>query len=528
MTHTSPKKYARRWLALLLPLCMFMAQAHQAHSQEIPEGPEIFQDAQAFNDSEYDELGAAELPGIEALEAQDFVPFRAWDDPVPRGFGATLTSGLLASGYGLLKNTILMLYNTIVLDEWWTTPTASSIRRNFTVPWRWEVGDGFMVNYLGHPIQGMIYFGAGRATGFSFYGSIFFSVFGSVTWELMFEYAQAAINDLFTTAPAGVSLGEMMFRLYLQAHAAGMPAFLTFLLSPSAALHRLVTRWEPPHVERNFYDFSFHLAAAYGNTDHHISGDMIGGSHREFFHSGPFAAAGFRIIYGDPFVQNTWVPYRHFEFSGTFGTDAFNHVDMRVFSDGYLFSFSPLHTDTQALSTGLSLHMDFASIGLLDMFHATINMYSNAIGWSVKYRHIFSPNISWRARAHASFTFFGASNFYNHFVSERHEQMSYAYGVNLKHLSTLDIGTRSRIDLDNFFFFQWSYPNINALSRGFVWWQFHDVSFSHMVSRNISLGAAFSFAMERGFFEGFPSTSKNYWSARTFVAWNGQSIRGGR
>ena len=530
----TPRTIAFRHFALLLA-CIFAVQAQRAHSQEEPGG----QEAQAAYFGYVEPNGGwiwdgPDLryglepgePALQAGEAQDAPEFPgAWDEHLLSGFGQTMLSGALAGGYGLFKNTILMFYNTVVLRTWWATPTASSIRRNLTTPWQWEGGDGFMVNYLGHPIQGMIYFGAGRATGFGFYQSIFFSVLGSAMWEAFFEYAQASINDLFTTAPAGLSLGEMMFRLYMQAHAAGVPAFLTFFINPAVGFHRLVTRWEPPPVERNLYEMRFYLAAAFGSTNFHAYGDMVGGSRQVFSHAGPFASAGFSIVYGDPFVQGTWVPFRHFEFFGTFGTDVWRHADMRVFSDGYLFSFSPLYTETRALSHGPSLHLDFASVGQLDLFYSTINMYSNALGWTVKYRHLLPSGIGWRARLHAGFTFFGASNFHQPYGAERTERMNYGYGASFKHISSLEFGRRNRLDVNNFFYLQWNYPGTSALSQGFVWWQFHDVSFSRLVSPRVSLGANFFVATERGFFGDFPSTRKSHWSVRTFVAWNGNNIR---
>jgi len=318
--------------------------------------------------------------------------------------------------------------------------------------------------------------------------------------------------------------------LYMQAHAAGVPAFVTFVMNPTLGVHRLLTNWEPPAVQRNLYDLQIYVAAAYSNINYYASGPMLAEDGRQelFSHAGPFLDVGFRVVYGDPFVQGTWVPFRHFELMASFGADIRRHNDFRLFSDGYLFSFSPLHTETRALSTGLSLHFDFVSVGDFSMYYGVINMYSNALAWTVKYRHLFSPGITWRARAHAGFTFFGASSY--HDPEERRgqtEMLNYGYGISLKHLSGFEFGRRNRLDIHNFFYFQWTYPGTGALSQGFVRWQFHDFTFSHMVSRRMSLGGTFSLATERGSFGEFPSTRKNHWAVRTFVAWNGQNIRAG-
>jgi len=486
----------------ILLLCVLMAQARPVYPQDAWDEPEFSQG-------------------------------RAWDEPVPMTLGETMVAGLIASGYCLLSNAIVMSFNRFVINAPWAVPTAQDIRRNFTEPWKWEDRGGFKANHLGHPIQGMTYFSAGRVMGFGFYSSAFFSAFGSFTWEAFGESSQASINDFYITAPTGLSLGEIMFRLYMQAHAAGVPAFVTFIMNPTLGVHRLLTNWEPPTVERNLYDLQIYIAAAYTNIDYYASGPMlaVGGRQELFSHTGPFVDVGFRVIYGDPFVQGTWVPFRHFEFLASFGSDMHRHNDFRIFSNGYLFSFSPLHTETHALSTGLSLHFDFAAVGDFSMYYGIINMYSNALGWSVKYRHLFSPNFAWRARAHAAFTFFGASSYHNPEKSPDRDMLNYGYGINLKHLSSFEFGRRNRLDVHNFFYFQWSYPGTVTgvpFSQGFVRWQFHDFTFSHMVSQSISLGGTFSLATERGSFGEFPSTRKNHWSVRTFVAWNGRNIRGGR
>jgi len=499
-------------MAFFLSLCVFLLSARYGYSQ--------------------DTLDEPEFPGN-----------MAWDDPVSRGLGANLRHGLMACGVSLLSNGVLTLFNAYVTRMPWALPSAASVRRNFTTPWKWEDTDGFLVNHFGHPVQGMIYFGAGRANGFGFYGSIFFAAFGSAAWELFGESQLSSINDFYTTVPAGIVLGEITYRLFLQARAAGIPMPLAFLINPAAGFQSLVTGWEPPRVENNFYDMRVYLAAAFGSTYYSVSGS--GGHAERFFHRGPLADVGFRIVYGDPFVQNTWVPFRHFELATSFGMDLGNHKDFRIFADGYLFSFSPLHTERTSLSTGLSLHMDFASIGQHGITDGTIDMYSSALGWTAKHRQILLPGVGpetiWRTSTHAGFTFFGASKF--HYPAGRprrpdygddrltHELNNFGFGFNLKHSSGLEIGRRSRIDVSGFHYVMWPFPGTSELTQGFTRWRFFDVSFSHLVSRRISLGTIFSRVRERGSFEGFPDTRKDHWSVRTFVAWNGnQPLRhaGGR
>ena len=440
---------------------------------------------------------------------------RAWDTRQLRGAGEIISQGLFATGYIVLKNTFVMYWNGVVTRAPWAFPSQDSLRGNLRGHWKWEDTDGFLVNHIGHPIQGSIYFNAGRVTGFGFYDSLFFTTLGSLTWEVFHEGLTASINDLLTTAPAGLSMGEILFRLYLQAYAAGLPLPVRLIMNPVAELHRIISGWEPPNTRGNFYDFRTFLFAGYSSINYGVF--PLPGANR-FSHNGFFAGAGFNIVYGDPFSQATRVPFRHFELNASFGSDMFNVNDFRISSDGYLFSLAPLYNSRQALSTGLSLHMDFAAIGEFDLYNATLQMYSNSLGWTAKYRHRFPHDITWRGRAHAGFTFLGASRYYN--PDWGGELLNFGYGISLKYYSTLNLGPRSRIDLNASSFFQWSYPGTSALTRGFVRWHFLDVSFAHMVSRQVSVGTSFSLARERGVFRGFPDTRMNHWSVTTFVAWN--------
>jgi len=503
-----PRALACRKFAFLLPLLALTlaAQAHPAPAA--PDGG----------------------PG-----GPDAPPLAAWDDPARRGFWETAGAGFGAGLYCVLANTIVMYFNGVVTRAPWAFPTPATIRRNLSGPWKWEDTDGFLVNQIGHPVQGSVYFSAGRAHGFGFYGSLFFSAFGSLTWEIFHEGMVSSVNDVLTTIPSSASMGEILWRLYAQARAAGAPTLLAMLFNPAAGVHELLTGRGPPNVEGNLYELRAYIGGGFSGIGYSVHGAAAGGGLELLARSGGFAGAGLRAIYGDPFDQNTAVPFRHFEFMASLDAGAGGIGALRVHSDGYLFSLSPLRDGRRSLSTGLSLHMDAALIGEMGIRDSTINMYANALGWTAKYRHLFPRGAALRSRAHAGLVFFGASTYFCpdgaplefHPDIWIHELNNFGFGVNFKHFSTLELG-RGRIDVGTFVFFMWPYPGASALERGLVRWQLHDVAFSHPLPRGpLSLGAALSVATERGSFEGFPSTRKNRWSARAFAAWSGRGIRGG-
>jgi hypothetical protein len=261
------------------------------------------------------------------------------------------------------------------------------------------------------------------------------------------------------------------------------------------------------------------LGTGYTRTNYDIDGGGYNGQELYSF-QGSYADIGFSTIYGNPFVQKSTTPFDHFELAMSFGLDIGNYIDIRLISDGYLFSFSPVYTDTDMMSTGLSLHMDFVSLGKFDIYDSTIDQYSNALNWTVKYQHLFPRNFEFNAKAHAGFTFFGVSEYYS---PERETDLkNYGAGLNGKLFFNLEHDKIGKLETSAFGYMLWTYPGTSTISKGTVYWLFADVTYSCPVSKHLSIGVTGSFAWEWGMFNegGFPNTRKSNNAVKLFVAWN--------
>jgi hypothetical protein len=440
------------------------------------------------------------------------------DKPAPRGLGKAILHGLIGSGEVLLSNGIVMAFNIanykITGNGSWSIPIREALDRNFDGPWEWEDTDGFKVNQLGHPYQGSLYFNAGRANGFNFYQSAAFSALGSISWEAASESNHASINDFIATTIGSLSTGEMLYRLYLEACASGVPAPLAALINPMAGFHRLVARWEPPDYGRRLYQLHYQLGTSYAKTNSTLSD-----SNRELFASNGFIAdIGFSAAYGNPFEQNSATPFDHFELAMFVGTDIGNMMNIRLNSDGYLFSFSPVYTEKDTLSTGLSLHFDFASLGELSIYNGTIDHYSNALDWTIKYQHLFSENAAFQTKFHAGFTFMGVSEYYS--TDRETDLKNYGAGLNSKLYIAFAHKKLGKLETNIYGYTLWTYPGTSALSQGTVLWLFTDVAYSRLITKHLSIGIADFFALEQGLFNGFPNTKKYSNSVKLFAAWN--------
>jgi hypothetical protein len=447
-----------------------------------------------------------------------------WDTYLSRETKDTVIHALIAGGETMAGVGTLMLINKFVLRHEWAFPTAESIRGNFTRPWYWEDTDGFIVNQVGHSYQGAMSFSAGRANGFNFYESVFFSAFGSFVWEAFGESQHASINDFYSTIAGSVSMGEMLYRLYLEAYASGIPTPFLFFINPMAVFHKLVTGYQPPIAGGNIYQFQAFLGAGYGQTRYTISAN----SGEIFTFRGPFINIGFNAVYGNPFEQDSVVPYRHFEFAFSIGSNLLNYFDINIVSDGYLYSFSPVNTKTNSLSTGLSMHLDIIARGKLNVYDSTVDMFSSALDWTVKYKHMFSSNANFQLKSHAGLSLLAVSEFYSPqiIINEykpmaiKNDLKNYGFGFNTKHFFILERIKKNRIELSSFFYLFYPYPGTSSLTGGITYWLFADIAYSHFITKNISLCVNNSYVMERGYFYNYPNTQKFNNTVKLFVAWN--------
>ena len=108
-------------------------------------------------------------------------------------------------------NTLVWAFNRFVTKVDHGYVTLESWKRNLREGFEWDPNH-FSTNQLQHPYHGAAYFTAARSRGFSYWESIPFLIFGSLTWEYFGEPHRPSINDFITTSLGGSALGEMTYR----------------------------------------------------------------------------------------------------------------------------------------------------------------------------------------------------------------------------------------------------------------------------------------------------------------------------
>ncbi|MDR0551133.1 MAG: DUF3943 domain-containing protein, partial [Spirochaetaceae bacterium] len=308
-------------------------------------------------------------------------------------------------------------------------------RNIYPSTWFWEDGDRFIVNQLGHPYQGSTYFAAARVNGFNFFESMPFALAGSLQWEIMFEPA-SSLNDVIATTIGGISLGEMLHRLFLEVDESPSAGAKIggFFVSPIGSFNAVYNR--PKRGRGGGAIYELQVKAGTEKSFAHFLGHEDEESSWQY----PGAYIGMNVIYGNPFTQISRMPYSHFELSAEITTNVSSY-NIELLSDGYIFSFTLAQTQKTFASTGLTMHYDFfnATNSIIDNAgYGNIQFSSNSFDWTVKHAVVFSERLILTIKAHAGLTFWGTS-MYNggvsagdYWVDLGNTRSTYGTGENIK------------------------------------------------------------------------------------------------
>ena len=112
----------------------------------------------------------------------------------------------------LQANTLLVLMNRYLFNYDFARIGFNSWKYNIKTGWEWDT-DRFGMNFFGHPYSGGLNFSSARAEGYSFWESLPFAFFGSLSWEYFGENTLPSYNDIINTPISGAFYGEILYRL---------------------------------------------------------------------------------------------------------------------------------------------------------------------------------------------------------------------------------------------------------------------------------------------------------------------------
>lgn len=328
--------------------------------------------------------------------------------PVKETIGQTAKNYLVGTLGMFTVNVLMRDWNQFVGGAGWAQVTLDDVwkvwerEEEFDTDWHWT-------NFIGHTYQGSLYYLSARNANLSVFSSFAMSALGSAMWEYFCELNDPSINDLVYTGVGGVFMGEMLYRLALEANA--VSPILGIFLNPLRLISDPLLNRKPIGPVGNLHELSFKTSLSTAVTGTWFSRDFD--FSQELF-PGSFGLE-FYVVYGDPYGHDSNVPMTQFEWEmgagigagSGYGVDDLEKklmYEVHIFSNGMLFSRSPQWGDNADTSVGIVFDYDY-------LRHSFVELSSMALGFGIKQRvNGLRHKLEWQF--HLDGIFLGTSDFY--------------------------------------------------------------------------------------------------------------------
>ncbi|NOR44919.1 MAG: DUF3943 domain-containing protein [Candidatus Delongbacteria bacterium] len=311
----------------------------------------------------------------------------------------------------LATNSVMALSNRYIGNAGFARISLKSIENNICNPWVWD-DDGFVVNQIGHPLQGSLYYSLARNKDHSYFGSFPFVAFGSMQWEYFMEIERPAINDLITTTLGGAMLGEIIFRLsneIIDNNSSGLERFTreisVFTLNPMRGLNRLISGKTFNKTENIGFKFpkkSSPLKLNFStskNLLNYLISENIELDDTDSLKSSPFATYFLKLIYGDPFLAKNTFDYFLLYIGLGFENDIIGNVSAR----GLLWKKNIKLTDKAHSAIGIFQNFDYIT-------SSDYKVAASSFGFEFMARTISKQNWQFSSEYQAGFIVLGAAS----------------------------------------------------------------------------------------------------------------------
>lgn len=309
----------------------------------------------------------------------------------PGWFHAPVEESLKKTVKNYLVGTLGMVGVNVLMRDWnqfvggagWAQVTLKEVWPpwergvEFDTDWHWT-------NFIGHNYQGALYYLSARNSNLSVFSSFAMSALGSAMWEYFCELNTPSINDLVYTGVGGFFMGEMLYRLALEAST--VSPILGTLINPLRLITNPLLDHAPVGPVGNLHELSFKTGISVGVTGTWFERDFD--FSRELF-PGAFNLE-FYAVYNDPYGHDSNVPLSQFEWEmgagvgagSGFGVDDLEKklmYEVHIFSNGMLFSRSPKWGNNTDTSVGIVFDYDY-------LRHSFIELSTMAVGFGMKQR----------------------------------------------------------------------------------------------------------------------------------------------
>ncbi len=408
-----------------------------------------------------------------------------------------LASGVLSCSEITLFSIGLNMWDRYVLKQDYAKVNWSTMRDNLTAKWFWDY-DPFTTNQLGHPYQGSIYYSMARSTGFDYWQSLAFTVYGSTLWELLFETDPPSVHDEVMTTVQASFLGEAFHRMYFIADD-HLP-YLSWIVSPANAINQLLTGKKLKRPEGELTELSFFAGGAAGKNTVNTDDPLVV---RDASEVRKMAAAGFNLVYGSPYFHDTKEPMDQFDFYGFASLEKNRDYSVALFGNTSLWSRVIVPWEDLGATLAVKLHYHL----IQDPY---LSFNNNSIGISLAESiPAGSWNFSWEANLNWAFLvgvdYYALNSTGSYKTSDGEERRVYDYGMG----ANADIQFRVQQPVFGDLKF---YAGITAehtlppavlpeASDGYALMLYGKTEYSHRIAGAFSLGASYLWYKKWGWFD---------------------------
>ena len=416
-------------------------------------------------------------------------------------------------------NLFLLAWNRFMIGAGWTKVTWDKIWPLTERGIEFDT-DYYWTNFVLHPYQGSLYYLSARNANLNRIESLGVTAFGSAMWEWFCETNTPSINDLVYTTIGGFVLGEILYRLSLEA--AVQSTFLSFLFNPMKIVTNPFMKNDPVGPTGNIHELSFKMGMGTGITgtwfesspDPTYNFDFT----KELFPGSLYVEAN--VVYGNPYGHESKIPYSQFEFKmeggigfpSGHGKDEIETsimYDINIFSNGMLFANSLDLGKNKKTTLGMSFLYDF-------MWHSFMEFTSLAPAFAIKQQITNNLNIfEWQF--HLGAVLLGTSDFHYYrrgegslMIPSKHvgtlRDYGYSFGVQTKDkICWKNNNHKLNMDFNGYALYKFPYQVQKNDDFGWELIGFIDLSYEYFLTKKVALGISDELFLKTTFYNEKPN-----------------------
>lgn len=439
---------------------------------------------------------------------------------------------LVGIGGMLFFNAWLFSWNRWVGGQGWAQVGWEDLDHFWTRKLQYD-GDWFWTNFVLHPWQGAFYYQSARGANLNKLESFGVTFLGSYMWEFICEKNAPSINDMYYTTVGSFAMGEMLYRLSLNADE--ISTLLAHVINPTRWWTQLWTRQKPLGTTQNIHELSVKFGVGAARTYTNILGDFPQ-SYKESETFPVFINPSIFVVYNDPYGHDSNDPYSQFELeiSASLGKGSgqgaicysmkFDENFMylvRILSNGMLFSRAPQLSENTDTTLGLVMEYEFD-------WHQFYELSSLGPGIAIKQRvRLENSNIEWQF--HGAWNSMGTTDYYYYhrkfdYLTEEIGGRNYNITTGPMTILKMRYGTENGSAFNLSFrgygmynFYAQVQDNLPYNSTGWEWIGIANASFEVPLSKTVRLGLQNELYMKHAFYKKVPNVTQFLNSAEIYA-----------